>query len=74
MEQEVVVSSNDSSIYDVLSSSLQNCLLYLSKIDRETYGMTACAVLTIIGASTYIFYRVKGSLSRDFISSRVYFN
>ncbi|XP_003425228.1 uncharacterized protein LOC100680384 [Nasonia vitripennis] len=60
MEKDIVVSPNASFIHDVMTSLARNFSSYLANIDQEAYRTAICVAFTIIGTSSYMFYKIKG--------------
>ncbi|KAJ8679559.1 hypothetical protein QAD02_015346 [Eretmocerus hayati] len=60
MAKDIEISTNTSTIYDILTSFARGSLLLFVEIDKETFGTAICAIIIIIGASFYVYYRSKG--------------
>ncbi|XP_011494594.1 PREDICTED: uncharacterized protein LOC105359653 [Ceratosolen solmsi marchali] len=69
MDKEFIVLTNSSSINHIFTSIAQNSLLLFTNSNIQTVGIIVLAVLTIISAASYMFYRIKDNNIRNISKS-----
>jgi hypothetical protein len=69
MKKEIVVLANNSSIDDIFRNIKENSLLIFTETNIETMGIIICAFFTIIGAGSYMFYKIKGFILKLIFST-----